>query len=156
TRARLELLHAPAIDLGDVEITVGVDAQTMHAPHAAGEVAPRAPCVLEVAFAIPFDHLRRTPVRAPDVARAIHDDQVQIRRRLPDAPHPHEFTVLVEHLDAAVVAVVDVDEMLDGIDGNAVHAVEVPGTRFRLLGRPFALLAPRGHVIVVLVVLDDA
>ncbi len=81
---------------------------------------------------------------------------MDVGRRLADAPHAHELAVLVEHLDAAVVAIVDVDEVLDRIDRDAVDAVEVVGPRLGLLRGPLALLAPRRHVVVVLVVLHHA
>src|SRR5438105_4001313 len=65
-------------------------------------------------------------------------------------------SVLVERLHASVVAIVDVDLVLDRVDRDSVDAVEVTRTRFRLLRGPLPLLAPRHHVLVVLVVLHDA
>src|SRR5207244_3278775 len=118
---------------------VRVDAQAVDAPHTAREIAPRAPRVLEVPLAVPLHHLGGAAIGAPDVARAVHDDQVEVRRRLADAPHADELAVLVEHLDAAVVAIVDVDEVLHWVDGDAVDAVEVVGPRLGLLRGPLAL-----------------
>ena len=47
--ARPVLLRAAVVDFGDVEVAVLVDAHAVHAPHAAGEITPRAPGILEVA-----------------------------------------------------------------------------------------------------------
>ena len=140
-------------DFGRIEIAFRVDAQAMDAPHAAGEIAPGLPTCTSSPLAVVPDHLRRAAVGRPDVPRAVHDDQVDVRGRLADAPHPQELAVFVEHLDPPVVPIVDEDFVRDRIDRDAVHAVEVARARFRLLRGTLALLAPRHHVVVVLVVL---
>src|SRR4029453_18034780 len=41
--ARPVLLRAAVVDFGNVDVSFLVDAEPVHAPHAAGEAAPRAP-----------------------------------------------------------------------------------------------------------------
>ena len=48
---RPELLHAPAVHFGDVEVALLIDAHAVHAPQRAGEHAERAPRVEQVALA---------------------------------------------------------------------------------------------------------
>src|SRR5262249_56042211 len=58
-----------------------------------------------------------------------------------------EVPVAVEHLDAAIVAVADIDIAL-GIGGDRMHEIEFAGA--------LAVLAPRLHPVAVLVVFGDA
>src|SRR5436190_21388364 len=66
------LLHSAVVDLGDVEITVRVDAHPVHAPHAAGVWTPHPPRVHEVPIQVVLDDLVRPAVGRPQRAVA-HD-----------------------------------------------------------------------------------
>ena len=80
-------------------------------------------------------------------------EQVQARGIGVDFPVVEELPVLVEHLDAVVVAIVDEHAAAHRIDGHAVHVVHVAGTR---LVRRIALDAPLHQELPVLVELRDA
>src|SRR2546430_10102794 len=60
-----ELLHAAAVDFGDIEVSFLIDAEAMHAPEATGEVAPYAPRVQEVPVEIIFQHLGSSAIEGP-------------------------------------------------------------------------------------------
>src|SRR5437762_2511162 len=125
---RMELLRAALVDLGDVEVAFRVRAEVVHAPEAAREVAPRAPRIEEVAVEIVLEHLARAAIECPDGAVNVVD-QMHVGRSLAERPLVEELSVLVEHLDTVVAAVVDVDAQCLRIHGNAVHVVEVGGAR---------------------------
>src|SRR5438477_4144221 len=61
-RSRAILLRTSAVDLGDVEVARLIDGEPVHAPEPAGEIAPRAPGVQEVAVEIVLQHLRRAAI----------------------------------------------------------------------------------------------
>ena len=125
----------------------------MHAPHPTGEIAPGSERVQEVAVEIVFQDLRRAAVGGPEVAIARDDEQVDVRRRRTEAPLAQIFPVLVEHLDAMVLPIVDEHLTRLRIDRDAVDVVEVARP---LLVRRVPLLAPRRQVLAVLVELHDA
>src|SRR5262245_29450153 len=105
--AWLVLLRAAGVDFRRVEVPFLIDAEAVHAPHAAGEIAPRAPRVEEVAVEIVFEHLRRPAIGGPQIPIGCDDEQVDIRRRRTEAPLPKILPVLVEDLHAMVLPIVD-------------------------------------------------
>src|ERR1700730_13722956 len=83
-----------------------------------------------------------------------HVDGVNIPRRpLDRVPLVQELAVFVEFLNAAVVAVVDEDEVAFRIDRDSVHAAEI--TRALFIRRS-ALFEPLEDLLAILVLLDDA
>src|SRR6186713_2893899 len=106
---RPELLHAAAVHFGDVEVALLIDAHSVHAPQCAWEHAERAPRVEEMAFLIVLEQLVRAAIEGPDVPIGTDVEQMQARRIRVDAPGVKELAVLVEHLHAMVVAIVDED-----------------------------------------------
>src|ERR1700719_3321523 len=83
-----------------------------------------------------------------------HVDAVNIHRwSRAHIPLVQELAIFVEFLHAAVVAVVDEDEVTFRIDRNSVHAAEI--TRALFIRRS-ALFAPRDELLAILVILDDA
>src|ERR1035441_7649391 len=68
-------------------------------------------------------------------------------------PLVEKLTVLVENLNPAVLAVIHKNSPRHRVDGEAVHTVEIAGTRFL----PHLALLPPGHEeLTVLVELGDA
>src|SRR5438309_233441 len=61
-------LHAPVVHLGHIEIAVLVHARSMHSPHGARSVAPRAPRVEEMPGQIVLQRLGRSAVEGPQVS----------------------------------------------------------------------------------------
>jgi hypothetical protein len=88
---------------------------------------------------------------------AVADPEVLVARHVdvigePGVPLVQVLAVLVEYLHAVIRAIGHVDPAL-GINGDAVHGVEV--ARTRLLAR-FAPLPPFEQVLAIGVELDDA
>src|SRR5260370_19582311 len=92
-------------------------------------------------------------VRGPENMVLAHIDAVNIHRR-PRAHIPlvQELAIFVEFLHAAVVAVVDEDEVTFRIDCNSLHDAEI--TRALFIRRS-ALFAPLEELLAILVILDD-
>src|SRR6266850_2666799 len=149
--ARSILLHPAVVDLGDVEVAVGVDAYAVHAPHAAGVWTPDSPGIHEVAVEIVLEDLVRTAISGPQRAVAHDVEQMDIRRLVAESPLGQKLPILVEHLRAVVAAIVDEHPPRLRIDRNAVDVVEVTGPR---VVRRIAFLAPGHHILAVLVELD--
>src|SRR5580704_8224813 len=64
-RARPIFLHAALVDFGNVDIAFLIDAEVVHAPHAAGEIPPGAPGIQEMALEVVLEHLARAAVGRP-------------------------------------------------------------------------------------------
>src|SRR5262249_39940542 len=101
-----ELLHAAAVDFGDVKIALLVNAEAMHAPEAACEVAPYAPGIEEVAFEVVLKHLGRAAIECPQRAIGADVDQVNIGRLFAWAPLVEILSVFVEHLNTMIGAII--------------------------------------------------
>src|SRR6266446_6963567 len=84
--AGFEFLHAAAVDFGDVEIAVLIDGKAVHAPEAAGEIAPDAPGINEMSLEIVFQHLRGAAVIGPERAVCADIDQMDVGRIRTEAP----------------------------------------------------------------------
>ena len=126
----------------------------MHAPHAAGILAPAAPGVQKVPIQVVAKDLVRALISRPQLPVARDDEAVDIHRRpRAEGPLVQVGAVLVEDLHAAVRAVVDIHPPGRGVDADAMHVVHV--ARPRLAAR-LALLAPLPQDVAVHVVLDDA
>src|SRR6185503_3031692 len=152
--ARRVFLHPAGSHFGGVEIALLVGGKPVDAPLAALTVAERPPRVHEVAIGVEADELVRPLVGGPQHAVSAHGDAVNVRRRTyTRIPLVQELAVFIEHLDAAVVAVVDVYAARGRVDRDAVHAVEVAGAPFVRLG---PLLSPLQQLLAVHVVLDHA
>src|SRR5438105_6017961 len=95
-RARLVLLCAAVVHFGHVEVAVLIDAHAVHAPHAAGEIAPRAPRILEVSVEVVFQDPVGAAIGGPEEAVGGDDEHVDVGRVGPKAPLAQEFAVLVE------------------------------------------------------------
>ena len=78
--ARGELLGAAVIDFGHVEVAFLIDAEAVHAPEAAGEIAPGAPGIQEVPLQVVLQHLGGAAVEGPERAIRADVDQVNIGR----------------------------------------------------------------------------
>src|SRR5215472_18171210 len=94
TRPGPKLLDPSAVHLGNVEIAVLVDANSVHAPHPAGEVAPRAPGIQEMSVQVVLQNLRRSAIHCPQVAVGRNIDEVNIRRVLSEAPFVEILAIL--------------------------------------------------------------
>ncbi len=98
--------------------------------------------------------LVRALVGSPEGAVVPHVDAVDVHRRArARIPLIEKLSVLVEHLNASVVAVVDVHAARLRVHRDPVHAVEVAGPA---LVRRRPLHAPLEQLLAVHVVLDDA
>ena len=86
-----------------------IGAEVVHAPEAAGEVAPRAPRIAGSGRrGRMLQHLARAAIERPQIA--VEDvNQMHVGRGLAKLPLVEELAVLVEHLHAVVAAVVDED-----------------------------------------------
>src|ERR1700693_5058224 len=126
-RARRELLRAAVIHLRGVEIAGLIDAESVYTPEAAGEIAPGAPGVQQVALLIVLQHLRGAAIEGPQVAVRAHVDQVDIRRVFAHAEFILVFAIIVEYLDAVVAAVVHENALRHRIDRDAVHVIPIAG-----------------------------
>src|SRR5262245_46059183 len=174
-RAQHQLLHAPVQDLGDVELVLGRAGDLVNPSELLGLLARAAQIAQYLAFQGQFvdapgigigavEHLVRPrrdaerPRRAGREAAAglqiIGEIWLVADRRFGVLVERHvdldlalEVAVAVEHLDAPVVAVADIDQALR-VGGDAVHEAELAGT--------FAVLAPGFHPLAVLVVFGDA
>ena len=148
---RTELLRPPDVDVGRVQVVLAVHVELVHAPEPAGDRAERSPrgVLLQAAVQVVLRELLRLARRGPQELVVGHQQRVRQRRV---RPRVEELAVLVEHLDAVVRAIADVDAaLLVGHDG--VHRVHV--VRARLVGRR-AAHAPRRDVLAVPIELDDA
>src|SRR5579872_143403 len=121
---RSEFLYAPVIHLGQVEVSVLVNAQAMNAPESARKIAHRSPRVEQVSLQVPLDHLVGGAVKGPDGIARSDVQEMQTRWIGVDFPFAEVFAVLVEDLDTVIVAVVH--ENLAGllIDGDPVDVAE--------------------------------
>src|SRR6185437_13655703 len=126
----LELLHSlSGIDLGRVDITLGVNRDGMHPVKLTGVAAVAAEAA---------DHGAVFAVENPDlVVLAVRAEQIGLLRIGPDREIPHraiaeriflvepfldEAAVLFEHLDAVVDAIADIDQAVIG-DLHAMHGI---------------------------------
>src|SRR4029077_18928638 len=104
---RPELLEAPGVDLRDVEVAFLVRAHAVHAPKRAGEISHGSPRVQQTTVEVILQHLVRVAIEGH--YRPIRADlnEVEARWSHRDLPLGEVFAVLVEDLDAVVVAIVD-------------------------------------------------
>src|SRR5436189_917500 len=107
--ARAVFLRAAVVDLGDIEVSVLIRAHAVYAPHAAREIAPRPPRVLEVAAEVVLEDSVRAAVGGPEKAVARDVEHVHVGRRVAESPRVEELSVFVEDLRAVVAAIVDED-----------------------------------------------
>src|ERR1019366_2115770 len=155
--ARAVLIRPALVEIGQVHIALLVDAHPVDAVGRTGKQALTAPGVLQVAVGVVANDPVRTLVGGPHLPLGEVDrvDRGLLLADLAGAglPHVQELAVLVEHLDAAVAAVVDVDAPRRRVDRDAVHDVEVARTRLHSVD--LAALAPLHQVVAVLVELHD-
>src|SRR5882762_4920170 len=157
--ARSILLHPAVVDLGDVEVAVGVDAHAVHAPHAAGVWTPDSPGIHEVAVEIVLEDLVRTAISGPQRAVAHDVEQMDIRRLVAESPLGQKLPVLVELDHPRPVVTVRHDEAAVGEPVDERGAVEMLVVRAGLavcadrLYLRFAVM--RELVNHVLVIVDD-
>src|SRR5262245_66619321 len=108
----------------------------MHAEERARPRTESAPRVNQMSLAIELRELLAHLVEHPDFPIRVEIDEVQIEPRCPrlHRPHADELAVLVEDLDAAVAAIVDVDLLRGDVDADSVHVVEIvrPRLEFRV------------------------
>ena len=153
--ARHELLEAPGIDLGDVQVAFLVGGHAVDAPQRAREIADGAPRIDE----LPVQ--RRTSPACGCCGRtppALPSSKIWTKCRLDGSTlifHSEMYLPIgVEDLDAMVVAVVDEHALLVLRSyGDAMNVVHVAGARF--VAR-IARLAEVEHELAVLVELGDA
>ena len=77
-----------------------------------------------------LQHLVRVSIEVPQLRRQPDLDEVEARRADGNLPLLEVLAVLVEDLDAMVVAVVDEYAPRLDIDANAMNVVHVAGARF--------------------------
>ena len=105
-----------------------IDAEAVYAPEAAGEVAPGAPGIEQVALQVVLEHLGSAAVEGPESAVRADVDQVDVGGVIADLPFIKIFAVFVEDLNAVVAAVVDEDVFRLRVDGDAVDVIEIART----------------------------
>src|SRR5262247_1102335 len=110
TLTRRVLLHSASSHLSGVEIAFLVGGEPVHAPLAALACAERSPRIQEVSLGVVGEELVRSLIGGPQNTVVAHIDAVDVHRRArTEIPLVEELAILVEHLDAAVVAIVHVD-----------------------------------------------
>src|SRR5882672_10823323 len=105
--ARTEFLEASGVDLGDVEVPFLIGAHAVHAPERAREIADGPPRIEETPVEVELQHLMGQAIEARH--RPIRADLHEVEARGPhgNSPLGEVPAVLVEDLDAVVVAIVD-------------------------------------------------
>jgi hypothetical protein len=106
TRLWTELLHAARIHFGYVEVALLIDGDAMHAPQAPGEITHAALGIQQVALQVVLEHLVGGAVKGPDGVARADVEQVQARRIGVDFRFVQIFAVVIENLNAVVVAIV--------------------------------------------------
>src|SRR5262249_51212736 len=150
--SRSKLLHAPAIHFRNVEVSFLVHTETVHAPEAAGKVAPDAPRIEEVAVEIVLQHLGSSAIEGPQRAISTDIDKVNIRRLLTGTPFVQVFAVFIEYLYAMICSIINEHSPCLRIDGDAVDVVEVS---WPLVIRRISFLTPVEKELAVLIKLRD-
>src|SRR5215471_18703720 len=102
--AGLEFLHPAVVDFGDIEVAFLIDREAVHAPEAAGEIAPHTPRIYKVSGEIVFQHLRGAAIVGPERAVGADIDQMDVGGILAEAPFSQIFPVFIEDLDAVIAA----------------------------------------------------
>ena len=75
-----EFLRATAIDFGNIEIALLVDAESVHPPKPARKIPPGSPRIKEMSFEIILQHLRSSAIERPKCAVGPNVKQMDIRR----------------------------------------------------------------------------
>src|SRR5262249_5345689 len=130
TGPRTEFLETSGIDLRDIEVALLVGGNAMHAPKCAREIAKRAPRIDEAPVELVLEHLVGIAIESRELAIVADHDEVQARRAHVDLPLGEVLAVLVEDLDAVVVAIVDEYAPRLDVNSHAMHVVHVARARF--------------------------
>src|SRR3954452_22624034 len=126
---RRELLQPPAVDLGHVDVAVGVDADGMRHRELAGTGARLAPVLKRLAAPVEDGHAAGAAVGHEEEAVGGEEEAVG---RTPLPPLGEELALGVEQLDAVVLAVAHVDPAVR-VEDDGVRQVELA---FALTLRP--------------------
>src|SRR5258706_16304479 len=98
--ARTELLEAPGVNLGDIDIPRLVGADAVHAPQRPREIAYGSPRVDEASVEVVLQHLVGQAIEGPHHPVLADHDEVEARGAHVDSPLGEVLAVLVEDLDA--------------------------------------------------------
>src|SRR5206468_7943404 len=107
SRAWTELLEASGVHFSDVEVAFLVRAHAVHTPERAGEIANSSPRVQQAAVEIVLQHLVGIAIEGHQLPVRADLDEMEARRTDRDLPLGKIFAVLIEDLDAVVLAIVD-------------------------------------------------
>src|SRR3989442_714344 len=141
---RAEFLRTSTERLGGVQISTRVHRELVHAPECARERSVSSPRIQQFPVQIVFQKLVADAVGNPQILVGRHLDVI----RLPDVrPHVEELPIFVEHLDAAVCSIGDIDAPVL-VDRHRVYRVELAGAG--------AGCSPRQEELSIPVELDDA
>src|SRR3954470_19386001 len=128
--ARTEFLKATGVNLGDVDISLLVGADAVHPPQRARKIADRSPSIDEAPVEIVLEQLVRQAIEGYHHPVFADHHEVKARRAHVDSPLGEVLAVLVEDLDAVVVAIVDEHAPRLHVDGNTMYVVHIAGPRF--------------------------
>src|SRR5206468_12390644 len=103
-----EFFHPPGVYLGEVEVTVRIHAHPVDIPERSRPLTLTAPRVLVMPLDVVLDDFRRVVVGDPNIPARVEEQDLR-RRRGTGAELIEVLAVLVEHLDAVVFAIGDVD-----------------------------------------------
>src|SRR5262249_55328368 len=106
--------HPPIQGVGDVDLVLGADRQKMRFAELAERLSLLAHGAEHVALAIELEHLAGVAVRKPEVLLAVDEQPAGRAGKLPFALI---LTLGIEHLNALIVAVGDVEKPA-GVDGD--------------------------------------
>jgi hypothetical protein len=116
-----ELRQAPAVDLGHVDVPMGVDADGTRHRELAGAGAQLAPVLKHLPVTVEDRHAAGAAVGDEETPVGGEEEAV---RRTPLLPLGEELAVGVEHLDAVVLAVAHVN-LAVLVDDDGVRQVEL-------------------------------